>query len=379
MIYMDNAATSWPKPHCVYEAIVNCMKSAGANPGRSSHLMSIDAGNIILRTRELLAKFFNTDDPFRIIFTSNTTEALNLGIKGLLRKGDHVITTTMEHNSVVRPLKTLEQRGINTTFVKCNSQGILDPHDVESAIEKNTKLVITTHASNVTGGIMPIDEIGKITNRYGIVYMVDAAQTAGIIPIDVKKSSIDMLAFPGHKSLLGPQGTGGLYISPNLDIEPLKEGGTGSLSESYYQPNFLPDRYESGTLNTPGIAGLGAGVEFLLKHEDMYVLNKIRKLETYFLDGLSNIDEVKVYGPTDIEHRIGVIALNICHRDSAEVVSLLSDVYNISTRGELHCAPLAHATIGTSEFGAVRFSPGLFSSLEDIDACIDALSKIARQ
>lgn len=379
MIYMDNAATSWPKPDSVYRAVLKCMQGAGANPGRSSHAMSVDAGNIILRTRELIAKLFSIDDPFRIVFTYNTTESLNLGMKGLLQKGDHVITTSMEHNSVIRPLMALKRWGVKTTFVKCNSEGIVDPNDIEVAIEKDTKLIVTTHASNVTGGIMPIDKIGEIANRYKIIYMVDAAQTAGVVPIDVKKYGIDMLAFPGHKNLLGPQGTGGLYISPDLDIVPLKEGGTGSLSESFYQPNFLPDKYEAGTLNTPGIAGLGAGIEFLLQYEDMYILNQIRRLEKYFLDGLNQIRGVKVYGPREMDSRIGVISININDRDSAEIVSLLDEVYNISTRGELHCAPLAHSTIGTSEGGTVRFSPGLFSTIQEIDTCLEAIYDISIQ
>lgn len=379
MIYMDNAATSWPKPPCVYKTVLDCMESAGANPGRSGHKMAIAAGNIILNTRELIAELFSIDDPFRIIFTSNTTESLNLGIKGILKPGDHVITTTMEHNSVVRPLKQLEYSGVALTFIKCDENGMLDPIHIAKAIRPNTKLIITTHASNVTGGLLPIEEIGEISKKYGIIYLVDIAQTAGIIPIDINKYNIDMLAFPGHKGLLGPQGTGGLYIAPDIELIQLKEGGTGSISESIYQPDILPDRYESGTLNTPGIAGLGAGIEFLLQPDIPNMIDNMRQLETYLLDSLSNIKGVKVFGPRKAEERTCVISINIDDRDSAEISNILDQQYNIATRGELHCAPLAHRTLGTLNQGTVRFSLGLFTTIQDVDACIEAIYNIANE
>ncbi len=379
MIYMDNAATSWPKPLSVHRAVLEYMENIGANPGRSGHHKAIEAGNIVLHTRELIANFFSIDDPFRIIFTSNTTESLNLGIKGVLESGDHAITTSMEHNSVVRPLKHLESIGVETTIVKCDADGMLDPLHIEKAIKSNTKLIITTHASNVTGGIMPIADIGEIAKKHGIIYLVDAAQTAGIVPIDVNKYNIDMLAFPGHKSLLGPQGTGGLYISPDIEVSQLKEGGTGSMSQSICQPNFLPDRYESGTLNTPGIAGLGAGIEFLRQTEDIYRIDKMQKLEEYFIGCLSKIEGITLYGPKDIKNRIGVISINIGDRDSAEIANILDKKYNIATRGELHCSPLAHRTLGTLNRGTVRFSPGIFTTIFDIDACVKAIYDLAKQ
>ncbi|HHW70501.1 MAG TPA: aminotransferase class V-fold PLP-dependent enzyme [Clostridiales bacterium] len=379
MIYMDNAATSWPKPPCVYRAVLDCMKNTGANPGRSGHSMAIAAGNLILHTRELIAKFFSIDDPFRIIFTANTTESLNLGIKGILKAGDHVITTTMEHNSVVRPLKQLECSGIELTFVKCDENGILDPDLIKRAIKPNTKLIVTTHASNVIGSILPIEEISKIAREYELIYLVDIAQTAGIIPINVNKHNIHMLAFPGHKGLLGPQGTGGLYIAPGIELMQLKEGGTGSLSESIYQPYILPDRYESGTLNTPGIAGLGAGLEFLLRPDTTDMIDNMRKLEMYFLDSITKIKGVKVYGPREPNKRVGAISINIGNRDSAEISNLLDQEYDIATRGELHCAPLAHDTINTLNQGTVRFSLGLFTTIADINKCIEAIYNIAKK
>ncbi|TLM98608.1 aminotransferase class V-fold PLP-dependent enzyme, partial [bacterium] len=252
MIYLDNAATTWPKPDTVPEAMISCMRNAGANPGRGGHRMSLAAGRIILETRELAAGLINAENPVQVVFTGNTTEALNLALKGVLRSGDHVVTSSMEHNSVIRPLHTLSASGIEVTEVACSAEGYLEPADIQAAIKNNTKMIALIHASNVTGTIMPVEEVGKLARQRGLIYLVDAAQTLGYLDIDVQRMNIDLLAFPGHKSLYGPQGTGGLYIREALELNPIKEGGTGSGSESLTQPVAMPDRYESGTPNTVG-------------------------------------------------------------------------------------------------------------------------------
>lgn len=379
MIYMDNAATSWPKPNTVYTRVLQTMKKYGANPGRSSHTMAVEAANLLLYGREMLCQLFNVSDPFRMIFTYNTTDSLNLAIKGTLKEGDHAITTSMEHNSVIRPLMHLANLGIETTIVPADSQGLVDPKDIEKSIKPNTRLIVTTHASNVTGTLMPIEEIGTIARNHGIYYLLDAAQTAGSLPMDLSKLPVDLVAMPGHKGLLGPQGTGVLYIREGVDLNQIKEGGTGSLSESIYQPDFLPDRYEAGTLNTPGIAGLGAGVEYILNYGQEKIMNHITNLEKLFLNAFSQIEGVKIYGPTNIKMRCGIISINIWDRDSREIVNILSQRYNIATRGSLHCSPLAHDTIGTKEQGTVRFSPGVFTTLDEVKACIMAVGEISRK
>lgn len=376
---MDNAATSWPKPNTVYTRVLQTMKKYGANPGRSSHTMAVEAANLLLYGREMLCQLFNVSDPFRMIFTYNTTDSLNLAIKGTLKEGDHVITTSMEHNSVIRPLMHLANLGIETTIVPADSQGLVDPKDIEKSIKPNTRLIVTTHASNVTGTLMPIEEIGTIARNHGIYYLLDAAQTAGSLPMDLSKLPVDLVAMPGHKGLLGPQGTGVLYIREGVDLNQIKEGGTGSLSESIYQPDFLPDRYEAGTLNTPGIAGLGAGVEYILNYGQEKIMNHITNLEKLFLNAFSQIEGVKIYGPTNIKMRCGIISINIWDRDSREIVNILSQRYNIATRGSLHCSPLAHDTIGTKEQGTVRFSPGVFTTLDEVKACIMAVGEISRK
>jgi len=379
MIYMDNAATSWPKPQGVYRAVISSMEKYGANPGRSGHKMAVQAGQLLLYTREMLCELFHLKDPFRIIFTSNCTDSINLAIKGSVLPGDHVITTSMEHNAVARPLKEMEKQGLEVTFVRCSKEGSVDPDDIRRAIRPNTQLIITTHASNVTGTIMPIEEIGKIARNHGIPYLVDASQTAGILPIDLSKLPVDMLAFPGHKGLLGPQGTGGLYIHPSVKLRQIKEGGTGSQSESVYQPDILPDKYESGTLNTPGIAGLGAGVRYILKEGQSKLLAHEKRLGKLFLEALSQIKGIKTYGPADLSQRTGIVSVNIGDKDSSEVSNLLDERYDIAVRGSLHCAPLAHETIGTLKQGTVRFSYGVFNTIDEVKACIKALEEISRK
>ncbi|MBZ4665492.1 MAG: cysteine desulfurase family protein [Mahella sp.] len=376
LIYLDNAATSYPKPECVYEAVLRCMREYGANPGRSGHRMAIEAGQTIYRCRKSLAELFNIPDPIDIVFTYNATDAINLAIKGFIHSGDHIISTSMEHNAVARPLAALSAQGVAVSFVPCSGDGTLNAPDIERYIRHNTRLIAMTHASNVTGTIMPINEVGEIAHKHGITFLVDAAQTAGTCDIDVCRMNIDMLAFPGHKGLLGPQGTGGLYIKKGVELQPLKQGGTGSNSESLIQPEFMPDKFESGTLNTPGIAGLAASVEYILdkgvdaihRHETDLIKHMLQELR--FLDGIS------IYGPSDSEGRVGIISLNIEGVTDGELSNLLDRDYGIATRAGLHCAPLAHKTIGTIDKGAVRFSVSYFNTRDDIDAAVSALKEI---
>jgi cysteine desulfurase family protein len=354
------------------------MKKYAANPGRSGHGMSLQAGKIILNAREMLCKLFNVKDPFRMIFTANATESLNLAIKGILKPGDHVITTHMEHNSVIRPIMELKGQAVTSTFVKADTKGGIDPFDIKKAINTRTRLIVTTHASNVTGTILPAQTIGKIARDHGILYLLDAAQTAGSTPMDFSALAVDLVAFPGHKSLLAPQGTGVLYISPGVSLKQLKEGGTGSNSESLTQPEFCPDKYESGTLNTPGIAGLSAGIKFILDETQSKLNAHVKKLESRFLGGISNLHEIKIYGPADQSLRTGAISLNIRDRDSSEIAEILDSKHKIAVRGGLHCAPLAHQSIGTQKQGTVRFSFGVFNTIDEIDICVNALKKIMR-
>lgn len=379
MIYLDNAATTWPKPEDVVDAITDCVKFKGANPGRGGHKMALDAGRVVYETREAVAKLFNIGNPTQVVFTMNATEAINLGIKGLVKKGDHIITSSMEHNAVSRPLRVLADGGLEVSKVECSREGYIKPEDLEKEIKKNTRLVVLAHASNVTGTIMPIKEIGRLCREKGITFMVDAAQTAGFLDINVDSMNIDLLAFPGHKGLYGPQGTGGLYIREGITLKPLKEGGTGSKSESLYQPDFLPDKLESGTPNTPGLAGLRAGIAYI----QQLGLDHIRQQENYLmgklLTGMKNINGLKLYGPCDTEKQVPVVSFNFIGQDASETAYILDQVFEIAARSGLHCAPDAHSTIGTFESGTVRFSLSCFNSEKDIDMALTALNKIAEE
>ena len=379
MVYFDNAATSYPKPERVYETIMTAMREYGANPGRSGHKMALKTSREIYETRELIGKLFNIENAMNIIFTFNATESLNMGIKGILKPGDHVITTSMEHNSVLRPIKYLERFGVESTIVKGDKQGRILASDIEKSIKPNTKLIVHTHVSNLTGTIMPIEQIGKIAKNNGITYMVDAAQSAGVYDIDVEKMNIDLLAFPGHKGLLGPQGTGGLYIRDKLELVGLIQGGTGSASHSLDQPSITPDKFESGTPNAPGIIGLGAGIDYILHRGISNIREYEEELTMHFIEEASKVDGVILYGPLNKEEQGGVVALNIKDADSSEVSYILDQEYDIAVRPGLHCAPLAHKTIGTLEQGVVRFSFGIFNSHEEIDYCIKALKEIAKE
>ncbi len=378
-IYLDNSATSWPKPDSVIAAMNRFNEQIGSNPGRSGHHLSVEAGRILYNTREILARLFGVPDPLRIVFTSSITHSLNIILQGLLKTGDHVVTTSIEHNSVMRPLRELETRGVELTVIQCDGSGMLDPQKIKESIKKNTALIITTHASNVTGTIVPVAEIGKIASEYGIPFCVDSAQTAGTLNIDAAASQIDILCFTGHKGLYGPMGTGGFYIRDNLEkrVPPLMFGGTGSGSELEIQPDFMPDKYEPGTLNTIGIAGLYAGVKFITDTG----LDKIHSQESMllkrFIDGIADNSAVKIYGPVNMKDRVAVLSLNIDGMSSSETSFMLDENFDILTRPGLHCAPSAHKTIGTFPSGTARISFGYFNTVEEVDAVVNAINELS--
>ncbi|MDK2815261.1 aminotransferase class V-fold PLP-dependent enzyme [Thermoanaerobacter thermocopriae] len=378
MIYFDNAATSWPKPEEVYKEVEKTLRNCG-NPGRGGHKMALGAGRVIFEARQEIGSLFNIKNPMRLVLTSNTTEALNIALKGVLKEGDHVITSSMEHNSIIRPLMTLKQKGIEVTIVKANGEGKIDPEDIKKAIATNTKMIAITHASNVTGTIMPIEEIGNIAREMNLIFLVDAAQTAGVLPIDVEKQNIDLLAFAGHKGLYGPQGTGGLYVREGIEILPLEEGGTGSKSESMYQPDLMPDKLESGTPNTPGIAGLKEGVKFVKSVGVDSIRRQEEKLTKILIEGLKEIKGVKIYGPQRVEERVGVVSVTLKDKDVGEISYILDKDFNIATRAGLHCAPLAHSTIGTLKTGTLRFGIGYFNTEEEVEKAIKAIEIISQK
>ncbi|MDD4237135.1 MAG: aminotransferase class V-fold PLP-dependent enzyme [Desulfotomaculaceae bacterium] len=377
MIYFDSAATSWPKPSKVWEAMEYCIKFVGANPGRSGHQMALEAGRLVDEARELLATLFNIKNPDRIVFTLNATEALNLAIKGLLKDGQHIITSSMEHNSVTRPLHVLEGKGVEITKVACAKDGSIRLKDIESAIKSNTTAVVITHASNVTGTLMPISEIGQLTKKKGLCLIVDAAQTAGVFDLDVSFMGINLLAFPGHKGLYGPTGTGGLYIDERLELTPLKEGGTGSYSEVPEQPRVMPERFESGTINSVGIAGLAAGLKFIRMEGIERIRQHEMALTKRFLEGASGIKGMTLYGPEQLYHRAPVVSFSLEGKPAGKVGYVLDQQYKIACRAGLHCAPDAHRTLGTLEQRLVRFSFSYFNTEREVDFAIRSLSEIA--
>jgi len=379
MVYFDNAATSFPKPQIVYDSIIEAMTIYGANPGRSGHKIALKSSRGIFDTRLQISKLFNIKNPMDVILTFNCTESLNMAIKGVLKPGDHVITTSMEHNSVLRPIVFLESLGIKHTIVQGDIMGIVNPGDIEKAILPETKMIVTTHISNLTGTIQDIQSIGNLAKDHGLIYLVDGAQSAGAYDIDVEKMNIDMLAFPGHKSLLGPQGTGGLYVKEGIEIKEIFQGGTGSISHSLTQPDVMPDKFESGTPNAPGLIGLGAGIKYIMETGMSNIRKKEEELTKHFIEEVSKIEKIKIYGPLDIKYHGPVVALNIGDADSSEVSYILDDEYDIAVRPGLHCAPLAHKTIGTFEQGVVRFSFGYENTHEEIELGIKALKEIAKE
>ena len=379
-IYLDNAATSWPKPPAVGAAIARTLEHIGGNPGRSGHRLSIAAGRLVDSTREAVAEIFHAADPLRVVFGANGTEALNLALCGLPRPGDHVITSSMEHNSVMRPLRQLEREGVELTVIPCAPTSVLEPSQVEAAIRHNTRLIVLTHASNVVGTLLPIAEVGRCARKHNLLLLVDAAATAGAVPIDMERDGIDLLAFTGHKSLLGPTGTGGLVIGERVDIlqmYPLKRGGTGSHSSSEEQPQFLPDRFESGTLNVLGLAGLEAGIRWVLERGVDAIHARHQELLRLFLGGLAEIRGVRLHGLCDPAGQVATISFNIERISPSEAGFILDEEFNIQSRIGLHCAPAAHRSIGTFPDGTIRFAPGIFTTNEDVLYALDAVRQIA--
>ncbi len=380
-VYLDNAATSWPKPPAMATAMAHFADHIGANPGRAGHQMAVHSARIVFETRQAIADLFNCEDPLRVTFTSNVTHAINLALFGLLGAGDHVITTSMEHNAVMRPLRYHESRGVALTVVPCSPQGYLDPSDVKKALRGNTRLIVITHASNVTGTIMPLAEVGALARQHGALLLLDAAQTAGVVPIDIHKDAIDLLAFTGHKSLYGPMGTGGLVIGSRVDInnfKPLIYGGTGSNSEKERQPSFFPDKFESGTLNVIGLAGLLASLKWLHSTD----MNKIRAheqvLSASLMEGMRAIAGLTIYGPHDQSHKVSPLSFSMSGLDNALVGDQLDKIYHIFCRVGLHCAPATAKTLGVFPQGTIRLSPGYFNQMDEIDHVISALKEMSK-
>lgn len=380
MIYLDNAATTWPKPETVYTEMDRFFRLSAANPGRSSHRMALAAGQVLERTRLNLARFFGVADPARIVFACNATDALNTALKGLLRPGDHVVTSSMEHNSVLRPLKALEKRGVTATRVRASGTGWLDPDDVRRAVTPKTRMIVTTHISNVTGAILPIGDIGAVAREHGLLYLIDGAQSAGTLPIDLPSLPVDLYAFTGHKGLFGPPGTGGLYIGAGVDLgcfETIREGGTGIRSEEDFQTTELPHRFECGTPNTVGLAGLGAGVEFLAGVGPGRVREHEVGLMGRLVDGLRGIPGLRLYGPQDVRDRGAVVSFTVQGWQPADFGTVLDQSFEIACRTGLHCAPEAARTIGAFPRGTVRLSLSYLNTAGEIDLALTAVGRIA--
>lgn len=376
MIYLDNAATTMRKPPQVVQAVVKALESIG-NAGRGAYPASLDASRIIYDTRVKLAEFFGGDHAEQIAFTANSTESLNLAIKGLFYPGDHIITTALEHNSVLRPLYEIEEKGTELTILKGDEKGCISYEEMENAIRENTRAIICTHGSNVTGNLLNLTKIGKIARMYGLLFIVDASQTAGVFPINVKQMQIDVLCFTGHKGLLGPQGTGALYVKKGIEIRPLKSGGSGVQSYSKRHPRQMPTALEAGTLNAHGIAGLHAALDYLTETGIDTIRAKEQALMWKFYEEVRKIPGVIVYGDFSGKERCPIVTLNFEGVDSAELSDALFTEYGISTRPGAHCAPLMHEALGTVEQGAVRFSFSHYNTEEEILTAVEALKELA--
>lgn len=376
-IYLDNAATTYPKPETVYQAVDRAMRAVGVAPGRGGHRQAMEAARIVFSAREALASLLAIEDSSRIVFTHSATEALNLAVKGILRPGDHLVTTTMEHNSLARPLHNAAGNGVDVTWVQSDSDGYVSAEQILAAVRPGTKMVAMTHCSNVTGAVNPVEEIGRLLRGRGIIFLVDGAQSTGSIPLNIGEMNVDLFAAPGHKGLYGPPGTGFLYVAPGIPMEPLLHGGTGSGSSEIFQPESLPERYESGTMNTPAIAGLLAGVEYVAERGIEAIHAFEAKLVGMLCAGLAEIPRVTVYNPPGQRQRCAVVSFTIQGKDPASIGFLLDHRYGISVRVGLHCAPLAHKSIGTFPQGTVRISPALFNSSADIEALLGAVREIA--
>lgn len=382
MIYLDNAATSWPKPPVASEAMAWFLEHCDGSPGRSGHEFSVEAARAVYDVRELVAELFNAPDPLRVVFTMNATHALNLALRGLLRSGDRVVTTGMEHNSMMRPLRALERDGVEVTVAACSPDGLLDMEALAQAVGSRTRLVAVNAASNVVGTLQNIKEVTRIAHNAGALVLVDAAQSAGVLPIDVQRDGIDLLAFTGHKGLLGPTGTGGLVIGDSVDtrdMAPLILGGTGSDSKSEGQPSELPDRFESGTPNSVGIVGLGAGIRFVNEVGIESIREREIRMTQTIIDGLASINRVHIHGTRDAERSIAVVSFTIDGIRVSEVGLALAERFRIMCRVGLHCAPSSHKTIGTFPEGTVRFAPGIFTTTDEIIQTLEAVREIAGQ
>ncbi len=378
LIYCDQAATSFPKPPRMAEAINRALTEQSASPGRSAHRMSLAAARVVFEARETLAELFGASDSSRIAFTGNVTQALNMALMGYLRPGDHVLTTCLEHNSVVRPLAWLaKERGINYEIIPSTKEGIISPADFAAKITGRTRMAVVNHASNVTGVILPIKEIKTVLGS--IPLLLDAAQTAGALPIDVGEEYADMVAFTGHKSLLGPTGTGGIWIRPGLEIASFFRGGTGSQSEKEDHPEFMPDRLEAGTQNVHGLAGLSASVRFIIETGIGNIRDRELELTSRFLSGLSRIKGVTIYGPPDADSRVALVSMNMAGWSPSDLARVLDVEFGIMTRAGLHCSPWTHRAIGTYPSGAVRFSFGMFNTIDEIDRVLSVLEGLSRR
>lgn len=378
MIYLDNAATTLRKPPEVAEAIVKAMGSLG-NAGRGATDASLDAARVIYDARDRLCRLFGGKNPKEIVFTNNSTESLNTALKGILKPGDHVVTTMLEHNSVLRPLYELEEQGVRLTIIKSNKEGTISYREMEEAVDQDTKMIVCTNGSNLTGNVVDIRRVGEIARRYGLIFVVDASQTAGVFPIDVQATNIDVLCFTGHKSLLGPQGTGGMWVRKGVSIRPLKTGGSGIDTYNRHHPKEMPTALEAGTLNGHGIAGLGAALSYLEKTGIDTIRAKEQELMWEFYEAVKEIEGVKVYGDFSSPERCPIVTLNIWDYDSSEVSDELLTAYGISTRPGAHCAPLMHKALGTVEQGAVRFSFSHYNTKEEVEAAVNAIKEIAKQ
>ena len=375
MIYLDNAATTMKKPESVINAVVSAMNSLG-NAGRGVNEASLEAARTVFNTRLKLAQFFNAEAPSQIAFTSNSTEALNIAIRGSFNEGDHIITTELEHNSVLRPLYELMDKGVDVTFIKSNTQGTINYDDFEAAIRPETKGIVCTHGSNLTGNLVDISRVGSIAKAHNLRFIVDASQTAGVFPIDVQKMNIDILCFTGHKGLLGPQGTGGIYVKKDTHVRPLKSGGSGVQTYLKTHPTQMPTALEAGTLNGHGIAGLDAAIDYINEVGIDTIRSREQALMKRFYEGIKNINNIKFYGDFTTDERCPIVTINLGDYSSSEVSDELFVTYGISTRAGAHCAPLMHQALGTVEQGAVRFSFSHFNTEEEIDAAIAALIEL---
>ena len=375
MIYFDNAATTLHKPPEVIEAVVHAMTTSG-NASRGTHTGSLAASRTVYETRKKIADFFHCSRADHVIFTSNSTEALNIAICGTLGKGDHIISTDLEHNSVLRPLYHLEEQGASLTFLSANKKGCIDYDDFKRSIKPNTKAIVCTHASNLTGNVLDIERIGHIAKAHNLLFIVDASQSAGCIEINMENMNIDILCFTGHKGLLGPQGTGGLCIHEGVEIRPFKRGGSGIHSYDKEQPQAYPARLEAGTLNSHGIAGLCAAINYIHTITIPVIAKKEQELLWHFYKGICNIPEIHIYGDFDTKERAAILSLNIEGYDSGTVSDVLSQEYDIATRPGAHCAPRMHQALGTTETGAVRFSFSSFNTMEEVETAIQALKEL---